>query len=686
MKDEFAVKGEAESVIDEQGKEMAATIKKKDNLLRLASRFNAEFTVNESLRRDKELQWMEDLRQAKAIYDPAVVTKIKENRSKVYPKYTRSKEVPCIAKLNHMLFPNNDRNWGIEHTPEPQLSDEQIAMVIERLAKNPDVVPSADAFKKAIKEFARETNENMQRTMDDQLTEAKYAEIGKKVIRSGVRYGTGLIKGPFTHSMERRETVLGPDGKPTVRIIKERKPYPEAPSIWTWYPDMTATEYDECDHEYFLHPMSRHQLRQLTKRGDFDKEAINEYIRQNPNGDYKMKSWEIDLKDISSEVASQSQLRRYQVLERWGYLDGEDLVTAGVDGISEEDRDMEFYTNIWTLGNQIIKVALNPTPIDPHTQENTRISHPFYYEKDESSIFGSGLPRSIKDTDMTIAAAARMLLDNGAITAGGGLIEIIEELFPNDDVEDIYSGRVFKRELGGLNAQYQGIRVHKFESHIADYIQIINLFKSIGDDESALPAFLYAQASGNETAEGISVRQANQNVTIGDIVKNVDSCNESFLRALYAWNMEFNPDPAIKGDGQAKATGSQSLLTKELRARSIDSFVQTVTPADEPYIKRREFLEERAKVRDMDPERFLRTEEEAQAIIDAQKDREAEALAKAKLEAETRYDHAKAANMEAKAASEGKKTAMKQVETLHKVTNEQEKGKDAGGKSDADKK
>jgi hypothetical protein len=684
MKDEFTVKGEEENVFDEQEKAMAATIKKKDNLLMLATRFNAEFTVNESLRRDKELQWMEDLRQAKAIYDPAVVTKIKESRSKVYPKYTRSKEVPCVAKLNHMLFPNNDRNWGIEHTPEPQLKDEQIAMVIENLARNPEVVPSAKAFKNAIKEFARETNENMQRTMDDQLTEAKYPEIGKKVIRSGVRYGTGLIKGPFTHTMERRETVLV-DGKPTVKIIKERKPYPEAPSIWCWYPDMTATEYDECDHEYFLHPMSRHQLRQLTKRTDFDKDAINEYIRQNPGGDYKMKSWEIDLKDISSEIAAQSQLRRYQVLERWGFLDGEDLVTAGVDGINEEDRDKEFYTNIWILGNQIIKVALNPTPVDPHTQENTRISHVFYYEKDESSIFGSGLPRSIKDTDMTIAAAARMLLDNGAITSGP-IWEIIEELFQNDDIEDIYANRVFKRELGGLNAQYPGIRAHNVDSHIDDYIKIINLFKSIGDDESALPAFLYAQASGNETAEGISVRQSNQNVTIGDIVKNFDSCNESFLRALYAWNMEFNEDPAIKGDGLVKATGSQSLLTKELRARSIDSFVQTMSPADEPYIKRREFIIERAKVRDLDPERFLHTEEDARANIEAQQDREAQALAKAKLEAETRYDHAKAANMEAKAASEGKKMAMKQVETLHKVTNEQEKEKDAGRKSDSDKK
>ena len=50
-------------------------------------RLHNNFTINESKRRPKEMEWIENLRQIRGLYDPGVV--LDPNRSKVYPKMTR---------------------------------------------------------------------------------------------------------------------------------------------------------------------------------------------------------------------------------------------------------------------------------------------------------------------------------------------------------------------------------------------------------------------------------------------------------------------------------------------------------------------------------------------------------------------------------------------------------------------
>jgi len=660
-----ATQEETREEMDGSEGRVSTRIKSEEAKRIMAVQFNAEFNMNEQLRRERENEWIEDIRQCRGKYDPEDEARIPKGRSKIYPKYTRSKEVPCVAKLNNLLFPNSGRNWQISETPEPELRPDQLQIVLQQLIEA-KVEPTPENYNRAIKQFAKKACTRMDTVMNDQLLEGKYKDVMKRSIKSGVRLGTGVIKGPLVKAAKRREAVNTEKGLEYVTRT-EKKPIPKFVPVWNWYPDMTATEVCECAHFYELHSMTRHDLRMLAKRAGFDAGTINHYIKLHPDGDYKFKQWEIDLQTISEEIISRAKAKRYQVLERYGYIDGDDLIAMGVTGISEKDGSAEFYTNIWILGNEIIKISIDATAKDPETNENTNIYHVFYYEKDETSIFGTGLPRSIRDTQLTISASARMLLDNAARTSGGGILEIVDELFPDEDTDDIFSMKIFHREGRGAELQYPGIRIHKFDSHIQDYIEIIRLFKSIGDDESTMPAFLAGDSMKNETAQAASIRMSNTNVTVGDIVMNFDAANESFLRALYAWNMEFNEDETVKGDYLVRAVGSPSLLTKELRAQTIDEFTRTVTPADEPYIKRRWFLAERLKARDIEPEDGLNTEEEAQKIIASNRDAEAEALAKAKAKADILYTESKAAHMQAKAEEEGKHTQLKTVETLTKA-------------------
>ncbi|MBZ0158405.1 MAG: hypothetical protein K8I29_19580 [Alphaproteobacteria bacterium] len=634
----------------------------------LAQEHLNEFKTCEDLRRDKETEWLEDLRAAKGIYDPDVEAKIPKNASRVYPKYTRSKEVPCVAKLNNMLFPPNDRNWEIQPTPSPEISSEKLTAIARSLITTAEdgtlIPPSPDQLAEAVMGEAKESCRRMSITIDDQLTELQYKAKAKKVIKSAVRFGTGIFKGPLTQSTATRRYERAKDGGYTQVEDIAYRPFLDYVQLWYWYPDMTATELDDCYYFYELHPMTKHDLRGLAKKKGFDAAFINAYLRAHPNGDYRFRFWEIDLQNMGKGKANNSTVsRKYEVLERWGWVDGADLERLGVP-LPEGDApgDKEYWMNTWILGGKIIKASFWYLP------ETERVYHVFYFDKDESSIFGTGLPRTIRDSQISISSATRMLLDNAA-RVSGPQVEANKDLMPDEDIDDMYPGRIWQREGRGTDAQYPALRVYSLDSHIEEYLQIIQRFENNGDMESTLPAFLWGEPAGtsNETAKGISIRSSNVNLTVNDLVDNFDACTESILSALYAWNMEFNPEESIKGDFKVKARGSSSLLSKEVRTQALDFFATTLTELDEPYIKRHALLKNRIKLHDLDPSEILRSEEEARSLIEAQRDPEMEGIMKDKEMAETEYTRSKAAHMLAKARTTMTEKDIRAIETAARV-------------------
>ena len=90
-----------------------------------------KFSIYKTYRRAKELMWLEDLRQFKGIYDPTV--KIDPENSHVYPKLTRSKTITVLSRLHEMLFPDQDRNWELNPTPEPDVDQATIREIVASL-------------------------------------------------------------------------------------------------------------------------------------------------------------------------------------------------------------------------------------------------------------------------------------------------------------------------------------------------------------------------------------------------------------------------------------------------------------------------------------------------------------------------------------------------------------------------
>lgn len=589
-------------------------------------RLKNQFSVNEAHRRLKEMEWLECIRQYKGIYDPDV--RIEAGNSRVYPKLTRAKVNIVLSRLHEMLFPETDKNWEIDISPDPTIDEEAIMGIIQSLVQqDPEtgemIMPTTDELKIAIRDYAKKACEAMSTVIDDQFVEMDYSEEVKKVLRSALIYGTGIMKGVMISSQSKRHWEPLPGGEFAEKNTTQEVPFFQNTRIWDWYPDMSTSDLDKIEGSFERHVMTRHDLRQLVKRDDFYGDIITKYMEDHPSGDYVAKNWEADLQSIEIEASyggtakvatsagsaipdgyqsSTRQFgRKYQVLEYWGYVDGKDLEACGLD---IPDVTLEYAANVWLLGTTPIKAVLYDGALNQYKV--------FYYEKDETSIFGEGLTRIMRHSQLAIAAAARMVLDNGACVAGPQVEANISLLTPDTDYNSIYARKIWFREGKGVDAQYPALRSIAFESHIPELLSIVDGFKQFGDEETTLPTWMMAQNVSNETAQATSSRMATITISIKDVVKNFDMFTEKIIADLYAWNMEFNPRQDIKGDFRCKARGVSSLVMKEIRMQALNQLSTTLTPEDWVYIPRREFLADKFKAHDINIK--LRSEEEASKV------------------------------------------------------------------------
>jgi hypothetical protein len=608
--------------------------------------FKNEFTSNEKLRQSKEREWLEDLRSTEGIYDPDVLAKIPENASTVFPKYTRSKEITLRSRINNIVLPEFEKNWTIKPTPKPKLSKEVLAQIYDTLSvlnqtkalqEAQQTGQPVKAEKVTQKQFEEEVIKystarciKMEIEIEDQLMDIGYEEVTKKTVHSAVRYGTGIIRGVLSKKMKEngyQETLQG-----KFENVEVEKFLPDIKNVrvWDWYPDMAAQEPDDCSFAWERYVFPKHKVRELGKREDFFKDVIDDYLKTHSNGDAIYKDWELQLETITDDESQKTRHGKFEVFSRWGSVDGRTLKNVGFD-IDDDNLDKEVWCNIWLLGDSVIKFIISPLAGDV-----TLPYHIFYFDKNESSIFGKGLPRILRDTQFIIGGSIRATLNNAARVAGAMLEVNTDLLDVGEDPEDVFPGRVWKRHGRQAEAQYQAVRPISFDSHITDLLMIFDKAMVIGDMEISVPMFMSSDRDQNATRKNnseLAMKWAATTLPIKDLIKNFDTMNESVLKSIYEWNMEYNPNDNIKGDFNVSAKGSVSLLTRELKMQALNVFAQTLTPEERIYFKTALFLRERAKAFDINPDEILYTEEEADAIRQSMRDQEAEQLQKDEMRA-----------------------------------------------------
>lgn len=141
-----------------------------------------------------------------------------------------------------MLFPTNDRNWGIAPTKKPQIRQEEFQQVMTGLQASGQPV-SRETLEQAIRQATDDSCKRMADTMEDQLEECDYDRLAARVIENAIWYGTGSVKGPMaakksTASIQPANGMLG--GSWFFEQVTESAFLPsyEHVAIWYFYPDM----------------------------------------------------------------------------------------------------------------------------------------------------------------------------------------------------------------------------------------------------------------------------------------------------------------------------------------------------------------------------------------------------------------------------------------------------------------
>jgi len=655
-----------------------------DNIIHIENlgfSLRTEFDENKRLRKSKEKEWTESLRQCKGVYDPEVDVKIPATSSHVYPKYTRYKEAVLRSIINNIILSENDKNWTIRPTKKPSVSKDVANFIVSSLktAKQQAMQQAVEAgeqttpedlnvtqteFEKAVSDYANLRCSNMEVEIEDQLQDINYREIEKGIIKSGVRYGTGILEGPFT------DKVQEVSYEPTNNGFEVKEGLKHVPSaqelrVWDCYPDMTATTIDDCDFFWKRLIVNKHQLRKLASKGDFLSDVISTFIKENPGGNALYEQWEIDIETLNKDKGVNTRKGKYELLCRWGNIENVYLNAMGIE-TKEGSENEETFCSMWILGNRVIKFIKNPFPTT--ISELKDIYHFFYFDKDETSIFGTGLPKISRDMELTMGGALRCTLNNAAKVSGPQTEVNIDLLAPDEDPEDVSPNRVWKRWGRGIDAQYPAVRPINFDSHIAELLSIFDKAMKIADLELSIPMWMHTEPEKvkEQNLGTVSTKWPLHTIAIKDIIKSYDDCNESFLSSLYRWNMEFNENEDIKGDYRMAARGSTDLLMKELKVQALVFVSQTLNDEERLYIKTEVMLKKKLKmIISDDISEYMRTAEEVEQLKASMQDAEANALVKGLQKAEIIYTLAKAKHMESKA---DKTTKDADLEILKTVT------------------
>lgn len=600
----------------------------------LGPRLQSLFREYKDARKDNEDEWLANFRQFLGQYDPDVLAKLTGSRSKIFVGLTRTKVMAAFSRIVDLLFQPGQNFFGIEPTPIPELDPIEMAEITKQatgevMEVSGAVVPTqvmdiinerkdelTDEMRAEVKRRAKLAAEEMTLLINDQLLEANAEQKMKEAIMESVIFGTGCVKGGtirIDRTKRWKRSLVNGVAAHALMVIEQVKPDVESVSIFDIYPDPYATSNHDLHGLFRRHVLTRRQFRDLKDLDGFDGDAIVQILTDSPRGNYVEEDHERIRREVANIKLQTGPNNRFEVLEYWGSINGQDLEDAGVELPKDADLDAEFDANVWICDGVVIRATLNPIP-DGRIPYNC-----FPYERNPHQFWGTGVPKMMRDSQQTMNAATRIFIDNAAI-ASGPLVEVNTDfLEAGEDPRDIHPWRVFLRSGGDPAAP--AVRFNQPIANAGGLTQIIELFRRFADETTSLPSYTHGDQgqSLNKTATGMSILMGNANVALKSTLKNVDDfLIVPLVQALYHWNMEWSDNSKAKGDLQIVARGSTSLIQREVRSQRLLQFLSLISnPIDMAIVKRKELLTEIAKSMDINPDEVLKTDKELEVEAQA---------------------------------------------------------------------
>jgi hypothetical protein len=528
------------------------------------------------LRLEIEREWVEDFRQYKGMYSPEMLAAMPEGGSRIFVNITKPKTKNGTAQLIDMLFPSDDKNYGIRPTPDPDLAEasqgkEPVVYANGdklRFKDNEDPVTTGDLAKMEM-EQAAECAKKMETAIEDQLVECQYNAASRDAIEYAGILGTGVLCGPEVELREKSVWVKDPaSGQMRAAFTADKRPRVRHVPLWDFFPDLAAKNIQECNEIFERSYMSKKTLKTLRRRQGIIEPALNRLLNEiSPKSTQNFSEHVSTLRELSG-IISMVDDQRYEVWTYRGPIEKSVLVAAGlIKPEKAEEAENEYDGIVIFCGGEVLKAAINPMETEdwPYSV--------FCWDKDPNCIFGTGIPRAARHSQAVINTAWRLMLDNATKSAGPQVVfdSRVESM---DGGNKIVPWGRWRKTDPNLKVQ-DAFGVFAFPSLQTEIANIYTLAKGQLDEETGLPAIQQGeQGQVTPTVGGMSMLMNAASSERRHQVKNWDDdVTVPMITRFYNWNMQFNKDESIKGDLQVHARGTSALLMKEQQAQTLIALI-----------------------------------------------------------------------------------------------------------------
>lgn len=431
-----------------------------------------------------------------------------------------------------------------------------------------------------INKMARHEMKKMERKIEDQLAEGKWADALSDFIDDFVVYPSAIIKGPI---ISKDNTLTYKNGKavPSEKFIYLNRRV----SPFDAYPSGNSSDPNNGSNFIEHLRMTRRDLAGLRGLPGYKIEAIDDVLKNSSHGSSSFFDSGIENEKAVGEKRGTESSANYDVihgLHFFGSIPVNILKTWGMTynelGPCSDTDEKEIEAIV--AGNHVIKCVINKDPLR---------RRPYYkasYQNRPGAFWGRALPILMRDIQRICNATARALVNNMGLASGPQIELYVDRLADNSDISNIYPFKIWQLTSDPTGGGGRAINFHQPSSNAAELLAVYKEFEIRADDVTGIPRYSY----GNErvggaamTASGLSMLLESASKAVKDCVRNIDKgVIVPRIEYQFYWNIVTDPHNFYSGDPKVVARGSSALTMKGAEQMRRNEFLQiTSNPMDQ---------------------------------------------------------------------------------------------------------
>ena len=541
--------------------------------------------------------------------------------SAIYQNITRQITNDGVNQLGDLLFPSDDRNYGVREVPltPPPVSiamDGAIDAKGEALTDAEGNQLSNQQYYERLQVKLRKKVKRMFSKMDEALIAAKYPEKARRVIRDAGIFGTGIIKGPIPGKVSLGRWAKAKGGQWKLKPNEKLEPDVKVVSPFDFFPDMSASTVSEAGYIWERSYLLPEDLTKEAKKKGWDSEIVSRLLA---SGVHQLDT-DGSIRDQTRAARGLNSLRsegRFVLWERHGWLTHTQVEHLSVD-VPEKFSDGG-YAIVTMCNSKVLNVVFTPYEHPEHMYSI------YNWDEDPFCIFGDGIPILMDQPQHIYNSAWRMAVDNAGLSAIPQVIinkKTIEPADPNEAGDyTLRPGKQWFRT--GSEYSNEGsaepFALMAIQQDIQQLFVIIDKATNDAYELSGVTRVNKADSSLDNAPVTLGATQIVQNNNSvsrrGQARRWDDQITSTLIRRVYEFFMQFEEDDEIKADMAIEPRGSTVLLSKELVASNLMQLYQVTANGKEEGVKPLSLLRAIASSMQFSEGRFIETEDEEQMRI-----------------------------------------------------------------------